>query len=77
MKLNNQNVPIETMLLASVVDRLSFILWSKTKDGEKNRNKPKYLVDVLNRSPKEREEQVFATGEDFENMREKILAKGG
>lgn len=77
MKLSNQSVPLETMLLASIVDRVSFILWSKTKDGEKNKNKPKSLVDVLNKPMKEKEEQVFVTGEEFEKMRAKILAKGG
>lgn len=77
MKLSNQSVPLETMLLASIVDRVSLILWSKTKDGEKNRNKPKSLVDVLNKPVREKEERVFVTGEDFEKTRAKILAKGG
>lgn len=77
MKINSQNVSLNTLLLASIVDRLTYILWSKTKDGEKNRNRPKSLVDILNKAPKEKEEQVFMTGEEFEKMREKILAKGG
>lgn len=76
MKLSSQSVSMDTMLLASIVDRLSYILWSKTKDGEKNRNKPKSLVDIFNKSLKEKEEQVFVTGEEFEKMRSKILMKG-
>lgn len=76
MKLSNQSVSMEMLLLASIVDRLSYLLWSKTKDGEKNRNKPKSLVSIFNKNVKEKEEQVFVTGEDFEKMRAKILAKG-
>ena len=32
---------VDTHLLAAGVDILSLILWSKTEDGQKNRNRPK------------------------------------
>lgn len=32
--------PAETLLLAMAVDRLSYLVWAKTEDGQKNRNRP-------------------------------------
>lgn len=47
LKMSNQLVPFETMLLAGIYDRLSLLLWSKTKDAEKGRNMPKTISDEL------------------------------
>lgn len=33
LKMNKMAYPLETMLLASAVDKLSLLLWAKTKDG--------------------------------------------
>ncbi|WP_417556246.1 DUF5361 domain-containing protein [Microbacterium sp.] len=33
--------PFETHLLADIADSLRFLGWAKTKDGQKNRNRPK------------------------------------
>lgn len=40
-------VPIDTMLLACIVDRLSILIWQRTKDGAKNKNRPKMIADAL------------------------------
>ena len=42
-------VPMDTMLLACIVDRLSILIWQRTKDGAKGRNKPRMIVDALMR----------------------------
>lgn len=76
LKLSNQRISLDSMLLASIVDRLSVLIWSKTKDGSKGRNKPKSILESLNKQPKPKEEVVFETSEDFEKMKNKIL-KGG
>lgn len=79
--MSDQIVPLETTLLASIVDRLSLSLWLQTKDGQKGVNRPKSIVDQLTKQDKEerdeREYLVFESGEDFENYRRLLLAKTG
>ena len=77
LKMTGQKVKLDTMLLASIVDRLSILVWTKTKDGQKGRNQPKSIVDSINKPVEVKEELVFATGEDFEKARNKILREGG
>lgn len=77
MALSGQKVPLETLLLAGVVDRLSILIWQQTKDGQNNRNCPQSLVENLTIEPKEREEVAFETSEDFEKAREEILKQLG
>lgn len=79
--MSDQIVPLETTLLASIVDRLSLSLWLQTKDGQKGVNRPKSIVDQLTKQDKEESDErdylVFESGEDFENYRKALLAKTG
>lgn len=79
--MSDQIVPLETTLLASIVDRLSLSLWLKTKDGQKGVNRPASIAEMLTKNNKEegdeREYLVFESGEDFENYRKALLAKTG
>lgn len=53
IELRPEDAPWETLdshLLAEVVDRLGLLLWAKTKDGQKGRNRPK-PVDRPGRRP--------------------------
>lgn len=75
MKLSNQRINLETMLLASILDILRLDLWGKTKDGAKKKNKPKSIVKIINNDEdKEKREYItFKSCEDFEKERKKIL----
>lgn len=79
--MSDQIVPLETTLLASIVDRLSLSLWLQTKDGQKGVNRPASIADQLikrDRSENDRKDYlVFESGEDFENYRKALLAKTG
>lgn len=79
--ISNQIVPLETTLLASIVDRLSLSLWLQTKDGQKGVNRPASIADqLIKRDKSENDEKdylVFESGEDFENYRKALLAKTG
>lgn len=81
MKMNDQSVEIDTLLLAGISDKLSNWLWSQTKDGQKGINQPKSLVNLLmNTKPKEKNISAFNSGEDFEIRRNELLKntkKGG
>ena len=79
--MSDQIVPLETTLLASIVDRLSLSLWLQTKDGQKGVNRPPSIAEMLTKNNKEESDErdylVFESGEDFENYRKALLAKTG
>ncbi len=74
MKIAGTRVSTETLLLASAVDQLNFIAWSKTEDAQHGHGRPKSVVAVLT-NPPERENESFTTADEFERMRNEILGK--
>lgn len=77
--ISNQVVSLDTLLFASMVDRLSLSLWLQTKDGQKGTNRPNSIVDHLTKKEEKDEKDylVFKSGEDFEKYRETLLTKMG
>lgn len=55
--------PLDTVLLACIVDRLALLIWQNTKDGAKGRNRPKGFADAF--VEKEKEVIGFDSAEDF------------
>lgn len=76
MKISDSKLPLDTLLLAGVADRLSIMLWQNTKDGQKGKNRPVSIVDQLTKQQIEREEVSFESGKDFELAKAKILGGG-
>lgn len=76
LKLSGQEYPLDTILLACAVDRLSLLLWSKTKDAESGRNKPMSFVEQLLGEKEEKDFEVFDSPEAFEEAM-KLLNKNG
>jgi hypothetical protein len=67
LKIAGEKVPRQDMMQAAMVDRLSLLLWAKTKDGQSGVNRPKSLVDILNGVNREQGNvRSFDTPEDFE-----------
>lgn len=74
MRMSGQSIPMETLLLAGLSDKISVLLWTKTKDGQKGRNRPLMILDAFNQNKtKQRETVVFNSGEDFEERRKELL----
>ena len=73
MKISESKLPLDTLLLAGVADRLSIMLWQNTKDGQKGKNQPVSIVDQLTKQQIEREEVSFESGKDFETEKARIL----
>ena len=69
MSISKQSVPLETMLLAGLSDRLSLLLWTKTKDAEHGRNRPASILDSLTNVKKESNHLSFDSGEEFMKVR--------
>lgn len=71
-KVNNMKLPTNETLLVGIVDRLSMILWMFSKDGQRNRNRPQLISNLLNQS-NEKEIQSYSSGEEFMKEREKLI----
>ena len=65
--LSGRNIPSDIALLAAAVDRLTFLAWTKTKDAEKNRNRPESILKTLLEAgkKKERDFEIYRSPEEF------------
>ena len=78
IRMSGIGVDPDTLLLAAAVDRLSFLAWVKTKDGQKNRNRPKSIVaDLMGKNRKKDEYDAYESAEDFDAARARFLTTGG
>lgn len=78
MKLAGMKIPPEMMLQASTVDRLSMLVWAKTKDAQKGRKAPKSILEQLTKEQDpEKEIKPFESAAEFDAAREKLLQEGG
>lgn len=77
-KLSGNRITGQTALLACAVDGINTLIWMNTKDGHKNRNRPQSILEQLLAQPEKKDRlETFASGEEFERARERILRKGG
>ena len=72
MSLSEEKLTIEQTMMAGILDRLSILLWSKTKDGQKGINQPKSIIESVNEKPKEKITS-FNSGEDFMELRKRFV----
>ncbi|OFI49522.1 hypothetical protein BG261_02785 [Floricoccus tropicus] len=78
LKMSDQKVPLDTFLLAGLIDKVSLLLWAKTEDAHKNKNRPSSILNLLTNDKKEeKKEMTFNSSEEFEAMRKKIIAEAG
>ncbi|MCR8969271.1 DUF5361 domain-containing protein [Facklamia sp. 7083-14-GEN3] len=73
MKMSDQKITVEQMLLASIMDQLAIQTWFKTKDGQKNKNRPQSIFELLTKEPEESKVETFTSGEDFEKYRMQLI----
>lgn len=69
MRLADSRATLDRILMAQMVDRLNFLSWSKTKDGQKNRNRPESVTDrIVGKDPEQRFEKprAFNSSDEFE-----------
>lgn len=70
-------VPLETMMIAKILDSCSFLVWSKTEDAQHGANRPESMVKILLGEDKQKTSDVmsFASPDDFEKARAQILGE--
>lgn len=75
MKVSGHKVPTNTLLLAGISDRVNTLIWFKTKDGQKGKNRPPSITDMLLGGEKEPQKDVvvFSSGEDFDKTRNEMM----
>lgn len=71
MRLSDQSLRVNTLLLAAVVDRLGLLVWGQTEDGRRDRNRPQSIIDALEGA--ENAPQGYNTPEEFEAERRRII----
>ena len=67
---------VKTQLLAVIADGVRTLIWQNTEDGHKGRNKPESVLQKLIDGKKENETMSFATAEEFEAERNRIVNSG-
>lgn len=72
MRLAGAKISLREALFARMLDELAFISWTKTKDGQKNRNRPKSVLASLT-TEKVVEHESFTSAEDFNAEWERII----
>lgn len=75
MKLSGSKLSPNILLLTGILDKLNIVIWQRTEDGSKGRNKPKSILYELYK--KDSEVSAFASGEDFERERQRLIREGG
>ncbi|MFC0360505.1 DUF5361 domain-containing protein [Enterococcus canintestini] len=73
MKIGDQLLPTNTLLLAGIADRLSLLLWSKTKEAQKGKNRPSLILDNFQEIKSNEKVLIFDSSEEFEQKRKEIL----
>lgn len=71
-KIAKRRLTLNETLMAAAVDKLTQILWTKTEDARRGRNKPQSILDILE-NPAERRHQTFRSKEEFERRRAQIM----
>ncbi|MDK6371997.1 MULTISPECIES: DUF5361 domain-containing protein [Aerococcus] len=72
-KLSGQKLSYDSLLLTSIFDQINLLLWSKTKDGQKGKNRPDSLTKEITGKKEESKVTAFTSGEDFKAAREKMI----
>ena len=74
LKVRNEKVSLHDFLLASIMDRLSLLVWFQTKAGQEGNNKPIMMVDALLGSNIEDSDiESFDSVEEFELYRKRLV----
>lgn len=68
MFLSGAKVSIDRLIQARIADELAFLSWTKTKDAQRGRNRPKSILQSLLGEVKQEEYATFETMEEFKQM---------
>ncbi len=64
---------MDTLLLAAIADRLSLLVWSKTKNAQKGRKRPQMITDGLLKKSDKKDIEAFSDVDSFEAARRRFF----
>lgn len=73
IRISGANVSPAKALAAATLDGINLLVWAKTKDAQKGRNKPKSIFDILTKAQESDDFEKFDSGEQFEEARRRII----
>ena len=65
-----ERIKDEIYLLAAIADRLSYLVWFQTEDGQKGRNRPQSFIELLMGETPDEELVAFDTKEELDEALE-------
>lgn len=65
MKLEGRKITLQEEIHAAIFDRVNWLQWAKTEDGQKNKNIPKSLLSELTETENREKLEGYESGEDF------------
>lgn len=75
MKKAGLTQPIDRLLLAAAVDRLSVLVWSKSKDAQDGVNYPESIFAKLIGAEKDNKLKTYNSAEEFEMAKKRIIGE--
>lgn len=72
MLVAGRKLSFEDSLLAAIFDKVSLLLWTKTKDAQRGANRPKSLFEALENPKEQNNYAKFTSVEEFEKKRAEI-----
>lgn len=75
-KMSGMSMTTNEAVLFSILDHLKILVWQNTKDGQRNRNRPKLILEEINKMASHSQVQSFNSAEEFEEAKRKILNGG-
>ena len=75
-RMTKQKYNPEIVLQAMMVDRLSLLVWSKTKDAQHGHNRPEQIAPkLLGQEQQKPKNKAFRSAEEFERERKKFIGE--
>ena len=70
-----KKLSLRDFLLASIMDRLSLLVWFQSKDGQEGNNRPAMMVDALMGKTNDNESDIesFESVEEFERFKKELV----
>lgn len=75
MALAGIKYPLNTLLLAAILDGINLDNWTKTEDCRNGKERPQTMVNALlgKETENQSDRELFATAEEFENERKRLM----
>lgn len=76
MKMSERRYPLDTLLMAGIMDRLSLLVWQQTRGAQYGSNKPDSVLAKLLDMESGTDMEIFDSASEFEKRRNEIMVGG-